>query len=96
MKQSIDINQFREAFKAYNRQDNFSHEGLKALFGYLEDYEFVSGVEIELDVISLCCEYTKYTSLEEVQENYNIESMEDLQNHTTVIEFDGGFIIQDY
>ena len=55
MKQSINIYDFRRAFKTYDR-DNFSYEGLKALFEYLEEYEDDTGEELELAVIALCCE----------------------------------------
>ena len=39
MKKTIDINDFRNEFKDYNRAENFSYEGQQVLFNYLEDYE---------------------------------------------------------
>ncbi len=96
MKSSVNFSDFCDAFQV--RKENFTYEGLQALFDYLEQYEGDTGEEIELDVIALCCEYTEYVNLAELQENYtDIESMENLEEHTTVIKIDvDAFIIQDF
>ena len=96
MKQTVNFADFRDAFQI--RENNFTYEGKRALFDYLEEYEEGTGDEVELDVIGLCCEYTEYENLAELQENYtDIKSIEDLEEHTTVIMVDGErFIIQDY
>ena len=99
MKQSINFSQFCDAFKNYERENNFSYEGKRALFDYLEDYEEETNEEIELDVISLCVDYTEYENLKELQENYtDIKTMEELKDNTEVIEIKGSerFIIQNY
>ena len=97
MKKSIDIYNFRNEFELYNRVNNFSYEGLNALFNYLEEWEDDAGCEIELDVIALCCEYTEYDSFEELQYSYDVKSMDDLMNRTVVIMVDdNSFIIQDF
>jgi len=96
MKQSVGIYEFRDAFKAHNR-DNFSYEGLEALFDFLESMENECSTELELDVVALCCDFTEYESLDEIKDDYNsVESLDDLQNNTMVIEFDGGIIIQHF
>ena len=97
MKQSVNMYEFEQAFRTYER-DNFSFKGLQALFEYLEEYEDSCGEEIELDVVALCCEFTEYANLDEVKENYtDIETLEDLENNTTVIPVGNeGLIIQDY
>lgn len=98
MKTTINFNQFSDSFSG-GYKDNFSYEGKKALFERLEEYEQETGEEIELDPIALCCEFTEYENLEELQGNYtDIKNMEDLQNYTQVIEIKGTdkFIIQDY
>ena len=65
----------------------FSYEGTKALFDHLEQYEQDSDHELEFDPIAFRCEYDEYESLKEVKENYqDIKSLDDLRNHTTVIE----------
>jgi len=91
MKQTINEYQFRDAFMAI-RPDNFSYEGLTALYGYLEQYEEDTGEEIELDVIAICCDFTESTP-SEIRQNYsidkNIDLIEYLADRTTVIEIDG-------
>ena len=108
MKQSINVYQFKDAFHAANRSDNFSYEGLGALFDWLESYEEDTSEEIELDVIALCCDFTEYTDFDEAIDYYSIDVdtededdkrqqvIEWLQERTTVIEFDGGIILQDF
>ncbi len=94
---SIDIYDFRRAFADYNRADQFSYEGLGALFDWLDELSADTGTPYELDVIGLCCEFTEYSDFSEIYDNYsntNIENIEDLRDYTTVIEFDGGIIIQ--
>jgi hypothetical protein len=100
MKENVNFSDFCDRFQNYERDDNFSYEGKRALFNYLEQYEEDTGEEIELDVIALCCEYTEYKNLEELQNIYSrINSMEELEEHTTVIIFNDlsdGFIIQNF
>lgn len=99
MKQTINLSQFCDAFKDMGREEQFSYEGKKALFDYIEEIEENTGEEIELDVIALCCEFTEYKDLKELQGYYNeIETMEDLEKYTQVIPIKGTkkFIIQDY
>ena len=96
MKTTVNIYQFRNEFEQ-TRPNNFSYDGLTALFNYFEEYVESCNTEVELDVIALCCEFTEYLDLAEIQQNYNdIESMEDLNDHTMVIEFDSGIIIQNF
>ena len=70
-----------------------------ALFEYLEDYSRDTGEDFELDVIGLCCDFTEYESFEEIKEEYSsteLDSLDDLREHTTVIEFNYGIVIQDF
>ena len=70
--QTVDLYQFREAFRRMNQQDQFSYEGLEVLFDYLENLSDDIGEPIELDVIALCCEYYE-SSIDELIENYDID-----------------------
>ena len=70
--QTVDLYQFREAFRRMNRQDQFSYEGLEVLFDYLDNLSDDIGEPIELDVIALCCEYYE-SSIEELIREYNID-----------------------
>ena len=101
MKQTIDVYGFRRAFERTDRKDQFSYEGLEALFEYLEEYEEGTGEEVELDVIGLCCDYCEYESLEEFHGEYDADKYPDLDKlieYTSVIPVgcDGGFIIQQF
>ena len=67
MKKTINFYDFRKAFENYDRLDNFSYDGLQALFDYFEEIEIDCDMEIELDVIAICCEYSELTIKEIVQ-----------------------------
>jgi len=90
---------FIKAFEDYGRETQFSREALFALFDYFEELEQDIGEDIELDVIGICCDYTEYESLEEFKEQYNddYDSIEDIEDETTVIRLDsGGLIVQNF
>ena len=94
MFQRVNFSDFRQAFHNHDRGNQFSYEGLKALFDYLEEQERDTGEEMELDVIALCCEYSEYKSFEEFRHDYPaVDTMEALKELSTVVEFDGGFLI---
>jgi len=97
MKQTIYFQQFKQAFHDYGRGNQFSYDGLKALYDMLTDFEESTGLEMELDVIELCCDYTEYKDMEELQQSYpDIETVEDLQDETWVVEFEGGMIVRNF
>ena len=73
MKQSVNAYDFERAFALAGRKDQFSYDGKKALFEYLEEYEDGTGEEIELDVIALCCDYSEYESAVEWAKDYGHE-----------------------
>ncbi len=101
IKQNVNFSMFCDSFSD-TYKDNFTYYGKRALFDYLENLSEDIGEDIELDTIALCCEYSEYESLEELQKSYpDIKSMEDLENYTIVIPIDLGtdrdrFIIQQY
>ena len=92
MKITVDESMFVARFDEMNRSENFSLAGRRALFQYIEDLESDAGEEIELDVIGLCCEFSEDT-VENVLVEYDLESIEDLQDATTVIEVDKDTIV---
>lgn len=96
MKQTINFSQFCDGFTGGYYEDNFSYNGKKALFEYLEEYESGTDTEIEFDPIALACEYTEYENFAEIKEAYDLENYEELLEKTLVIGFDGGLIIQDF
>ena len=112
MKQTINSCDFVDAFRAHGRQNQFSYDGLRALFEYLEEMEDGMGEEMELDVIALCCDYSEFASAKEAALEYGMTAEEDkdeqdedaieehalqwLQDRTSVITHDSGIIIQSF
>ena len=97
MKDTVTEYQFIDTMA--QKQHGFSYEGAKALFEYFEQYEQDTGDEMEFDPIAIRCDFDEYESLEDIKKSYqDIESLEDLQNHTTVIEIPNSdrLIIQAY
>jgi hypothetical protein len=86
MIKKINLHEFRNEFKEI-RPNNFSYEGLEVLFDYLEEFE-----DFELDVIGLCCDFTECT-IDEALNNYNLESIEELENNTVVLHVNNETII---
>jgi hypothetical protein len=95
---------------AENKDNGFSYEGAYALIEYLENMESETGEEMEFDAVAIRCDFSEFESAIEAADNYIDKSeefdgdeedkekaaLEFLQGNTTVIEFDGGLIIQDY
>lgn len=89
MKQTVNEYEFVSAFDEANRKENFSRQGRQALYDYLTEYEEDTGTEIELDVISLCCEFTEYETVEEYNEAHDTsyEDWEEVAERTHIVEF---------
>ena len=97
--QTLNVYQFREAFRACGRNDQFSYKGLECLFDYLEQYGEDTGEPFELDVVALCCDFSE-EHYKDIADNYRIDLseadgdaeeeyqivLEYLQDNTTVIE----------
>tara|TARA_A100001201_G_C3986807_1_gene170368 strand:+ start:279 stop:581 length:303 start_codon:yes stop_codon:yes gene_type:complete len=100
MYQEITSSDFSDWFlTSETYKNNFSYKGLKSLYNYLVDLEEDTGDNIEFDPVAICCEYSEYENLEEIKNNYNdIETIEDLRDHTQVIEINNSdrLIIQDF
>ena len=102
MYQSVGFNEFRNAFRAFGREKQFSRMALRALFDYLEDVEENTGVPIELDVIALCCDFTEFDYASEAAAAHGMtseteqEALDWLQDHTAVIPFVGGFLVANF
>lgn len=86
--QTLNVYQFRDAFRACGRNDQFSYEGLGCLFDYLEQYSEDTGEPFELDVVALCCDYYEDTA-ESIANNYSIdiEGMDEDEILDTVLEY---------
>ena len=111
MKITINESMFKQQFRLYGRSDLFSSNGLTALFNYLEEVYGEDGeYEYALDVVSLCCDFTEYENALEAAKNYRLftideklneeeqkrEALQFLSYRTTIIDFDGGIIVQNF
>ena len=77
-------------------KNNFSIVGLKALYNFLTELEEDTDTEIEFDIVAICCDFTEYEDFEELKNTYsnlNLETLEDFEDYTTIIELDNGSII---
>ena len=92
---------FRNTFLTSDYKNNFSYDGLTALYNYFEELEDELNESIEFDYISIAGEYSELT-IEELRDNYSINKDIDvikyLQENTIVIEIENSdsVIIQDY
>ena len=93
MKTTLSVYDFRDQFLKV-RPDNFSYDGLTAIFDYLEQCEEDCGIEPEFDPIAICCDFQEGT-IEEILEQYGLNnpgdneySLNELQDNTTVIYVD--------
>lgn len=71
MKTTVYFSEFRDYFHEI-RPDNFSYQGLRILFDYLEEFEESTGEEVEFDVIAICCDFSE-DSYENIADLYGIE-----------------------
>ena len=60
--------QFRDQFHKAGRGEQFSYEGLGLLFDYFNDM----GMDVELDVIGICCDYAEQ-HYSDIADAYGIE-----------------------
>ena len=93
---------FRNTFLASaNYSENFSYNGLTALYDYFEELEADLDESIEFDLVAIAGEYSELT-IDELRDNYSIDKdidvIEYLQENTIVIEIENSdsVIIQDY
>ena len=91
--QTVNKNQFIDNLLA-DDYASWTYEDAGALFGYYEQFSDDTGEDVELDRVALRCEWTRADSIDEVIEDYDdIESLEDLQDRTQVIEHEGGVLL---
>lgn len=106
MDESLFISRFEDYKRVVGSSDegggNFTYEGLRNLFKYLDNLSEETGENIKLDVISLCCDYSEYEDLNEYlndqyehskREEFNTEEEfkqvieKEISDKTTLIKF---------
>lgn len=60
------------------RPDNFSYDGLVALFDYLEEIEDSCGEEMEFDPIAICCDFTEYDILDWLRQQFTDDEIDEV------------------
>lgn len=109
MKQTLSVNQAAHIL-LQDSYANWSYNGAIALCEYLEQLEEDCDIEIEFDVVALRCDYSEYSSIEDVFSEYADPSdladneeefdedaaLEYLRDRTEVIEFSEGIIIRSF
>lgn len=108
MKNTLTVSDIADALRD---DDNagWSYAGAVALAEYFDNLDEETGEETELDVVAIRCEFSEYGSAAEAYEQQTGDepdgededekeenALKYLQDNTTVIEFDGGIICQDY
>ena len=75
MKTTLSTSDIAHALKQ-DENANWSWAGAQALAEWLEDYEQSTGEEIELDIVSIRCEWSEYSSLESWADEYFRDSQQ--------------------
>lgn len=83
---------FKDQFRAMGRLDNFSHEGLSALYEWFEALESETDQAMELDVIAICCDFSE-EPIKQVLDNYGLESINELHDNTLVVAVFGDTVL---
>ena len=93
---NVTSHDFHAAFNTM-RPDQFSYDALEAMFTFLDDLSDDLGEPMELDVIGICCGFCEYATVAEAVKDYSMESLEELQDNTMVLELDnGGIVLQQF
>ena len=90
MKQDVSKFMFEDAFRSSQYKNNFSYEGLGALFDYLEQYEDDTGEEMDFDMVAIASEYSEYKNIKEYVKDFNTDV--DKKDYTD----DGNFEEEEY
>ena len=107
--ETVSASAFIDAFRRMDRLDGWTYDGLRALYDYLDALSEDTGTHIELDVVGLCCDFSEYDSALDAAIEYGFEPDEGededaweeaalawLSQHTAVVAFDGGVIVQSF
>ena len=73
---------------------SWTYDEAEALFDYYEDLSEGLGEDIELDRVAIRCEWERAHDIDEVIDVYSeVNSLDDLHEHTVVIEMDEGRLL---
>jgi hypothetical protein len=100
IRKTVQFNDFWDWLNtSHTYKDNFSYDGAKALFEYLDEIgEQDEDYAIEYDPVAWCCEYSEYVNLDEFKADCGgttIETIDELRDRTSVIS-ETPLVIQDF
>jgi len=83
---------FSDEFYKMGRGNQFTHDALTALFEYYEELDPM----YDLDVIEICCDWSEYNSIYELDTEYGY-GIDELKENTTVIDLPlGHYLVQNF
>jgi protoporphyrinogen oxidase len=88
MKQTMEFYDFRRILKEH-RPDNFTDDGLWALWQHLEELEDETGVEMNFNLTNISCSYAEYASPKE-----HAEEASDYDHVLVATTATGGLIVR--
>ena len=99
----MNMSDFIHAFKSNEeRKNQFSYDALQFLFEYIEAISDGSNRPWYFDMVAICCEWSEFSSLQEIAETYAIHGDEDairnyVENRTYMCEVnDHCFVLQQF
>ena len=96
---NVTQSEFRDTFtQSHSYKNNFSYDGLTALYEWFQDLEDDTGEPIQFDMVGICCDFTEYESIDEFNRDYgeNFKTIDDIEETTVIKIDDERFIIQAY
>ena len=76
--QTVSANDLYHLACKMNRGENFGYNGWRAIGDYLESLSDDLGEDVEIDIISICCDYSMEESIEDVFMEFSHEHGIDL------------------
>ncbi len=84
--QTVDFSTFVQSFEDSQYQNNFTREGLRVLFDYLENLSEDIGKDIDFDIGAIVCDYCE-SSIEEIILDYSITIDSDWDTKEQILDF---------
>lgn len=87
-----DANELYDYFVQYCRGGSFTRNQMEAIYDFFND----CAPDVEIDVFGICCEFTGYDSIDEALDEYDCESVDELENKVCVLyATNGEVVVQD-
>lgn len=73
IKLTVSAHDVVERARVMGRMNNFEYDGWHALFEYLEDLSDDTGQDIDLDIVALCCKFTRFEDVADYNAQYGTD-----------------------